>query len=204
MAVLVGIAIAAVGVSRLVLPAEDDLDPRGFAVLDRPQTAAEREIDVSLVGKLEKRRVHREDARLLSGDADHYATLIPIRRTSTQGSPRSGLLRFDQVCLSYGASLSFVSCGDAAELLRGEVCGATTSDAISPSEPSPLKPPPTHFFGLVPNAVARVEVTFSGRIPSLKAEVNDNYYDVVSANPEAVNRVGATRWFDADGRAVRH
>ncbi|MDO9357075.1 MAG: hypothetical protein Q7T55_25480 [Solirubrobacteraceae bacterium] len=223
-----GVGFAVAG-SRSVGSEADGLDgPLGLAVLARSPTAADRELREAGYGALVSQGrgsdAKRDELRLLRRRGEEVAVLVATEQPSepgpgekTDGVPFG---RFKEVCINYATGgLSNIACGDRRAFRRGGIGGisqsaefgadTTDEEVMDAPDDEPFldadgKVVPAHFYGLVPNAVARVEQTFSGGLPSAEGPVSGNFYDIVSTHPEAPNRNGDVLWFDRDGKAIPH
>jgi hypothetical protein len=147
-----------------------------LGVLRRPQTAADRgpatRTALRFVGPKGNRGVRLDYVRALGGGA---ATLIPVRtaRLTTPAVP-------DALCVFYAdpaASGGARFCWSLGDLVAGRARGEIG----------------THLFGLVPDVVATVKVTFDdGTTASVPAA--DNFFDLSAPRP-----VRKIAWLDALG-----
>jgi hypothetical protein len=183
-----------------------------LSVLRRPQTDADRGPDVQATLK-----------SLPSGGESHGVRLDAVRRLA--GGPTPGLAvilapqeRFgqdppgpagprvkDALCVLYpsgprtvaGGQISgaAVSCWTTREVLAGNAKG------LAPAGDN------WHFYGLVPDGVARVAITRHDGTTA-QATVRDNFFDIPGPDGKdpndvrAANPEGPARWLDADGNAV--
>jgi len=173
-----------------------------LAVLRRPQTADDRgAVAKKLLGSVgqEYASVSLPSIRLLTSQAGHQAVVV---FASAHGrSATGGYEEGNELCLEYGQGSV---CGNARRLRQGTFAGA-----IGHAQ-----------FGLVPDGVARVVLTFSNG-QTRSAEIRDNFFwiddvPVVSRQyrvidpppgmPSTTTHAGAERpairWLDSNGKQI--
>lgn len=213
-----GTAIAATGAWRPVLgvggahpqpaprPLASDLR-NGLAVLARPQTAADRGAAVQAVLKYglfaDRNRPHLGDVRLLATHDGGAAVLVPMNHVNYR---HPNLPRRDRLCVLYSRTFdawqhpaTLQSCGNLGQLRAGEITSWMPHDYRRGTATFLSGLRETHQWGLVPDGVTRVKVTFYGKTTAW-ATVRDNFYDATS--PRTTRTVKMTQWFAADGSEV--
>jgi hypothetical protein len=208
--VLGGSAIAATGVWRPVLgthvhPSSKPTPPvvRGaLGVLERRQTDADRSSDVvAALRQFDPARwivgPHLGEVRLLARRADGISVLAPFDRR--RGDHHT------QLCLLYTDARGVGgSCGDAAKLRTRGIGGFMPRQRPFHGHDRgghAITVPGTavaHYWGLVPNGVANVRLTWTDG-SAVTAAVTGNYYDA-SSTAWALPRL--TEWLGADGSVL--
>ncbi len=180
-------------------PPSDQLER--LAVLRAPQTAADRgsgvQADLRTIGS-QNHGVRTAYVRLLGATSTGAAVaLIPTERFSDDAAGPPLTRTEDALCVLYPSSRSATRIGGAAYpcwttamLLGGRAVGRVADGAVE------------HVFGLVPDGVARVELTL-GDGTIITTAPRTNFFD--AALPPATPRftaIQATLWFDANGAVV--
>jgi hypothetical protein len=180
-------------------PPSDQL--QRLAVLREPQTESDRgsgvQADLRTIGS-QNVGVRTAYVRLLGATSTGAAVaLIPTERFSDEAAGPALAGTEDALCVFYPASRPAARfsgadypCWTTPMLLRGRAVARVADGNIE------------HVFGLVPDGIARVELTLGdGTIVTTAPRAN--FFD--AALPPATSpftAIQATRWFDANGAAV--
>ena len=164
-----------------------------LAVLRRPQSPGDRQAPIPrMLTYLDGHHisgVHVEGIRVLDRRSAGIAVLVPVEQEhlpsgATYESARRGLL-----CLMFGSETGVaLSCGTSADLEAGRMAGSAQ-----------FLSRPAELFGLVPDGVASVGITYPDGTTSHAAITNNAY---VIEEPSAAQTAGApqVRWLDASGK----
>lgn len=173
-----------------------------ISTLNAPQTDEDRSEEVERVLKALSPSgvsgIRLDDVRLLAHTEGGVALLISADRTGPGDSTYPELDRKNQVCLlfEHGAGSVTETCGRPAQIFDGKLVawlpgdnGATIGGLTR-----------THAFGIVPDRVTKVRVTFSGGATA-EADVQRNFFDVVGPTATAVP--AEIEWLDEAGARVK-
>lgn len=176
-----------------------------LGVLRREQTTADRgprvQATLRLLAPSEDGGVHVDGVRLLAEHDGGALVLVPLERIGRDDPGYPSSIRRDVICaLQYSdAGGAGKSCGTTADLRAGDIAGSMSVDRglIGADDLAETK---MRYFQLVPDGVARVEVTLrDGSLHLL--DVRNNAIALPLSEIGLVSNI-RTRWLDTSGREI--